>query len=246
MLERQAYLQSVSLAFAKLPTQSLQSIRSLSRLKRQLKPASGILTLDSHPYAGNRRDVHCTVMALSEAATAGIFAASTVYTVGLGALMILAPHFQQTYRVMRSIWVLTPLALAYGVLLWFSWEADTLSLILPGSWEEGFKGFNPQFFPELRGIMALFSRVPTAASLWVHLLAINLFAARKSYLEGLNHNVPSWHSILLCLTLSPVGLLSHAITQWLWRLNRPENGYESLRHRTSATISANGSSSPAT
>ncbi|GAB4822494.1 hypothetical protein N2152v2_009540 [Parachlorella kessleri] len=31
--------------------------------------------------------------------------------------------------------------------------------------------------------MSLFSRLVTAASLWVHLLAINLFAARSVYLE---------------------------------------------------------------
>ena len=32
--------------------------------------------------------------------------------------------------------------------------------------------------------MLLFSRVVTAASLWVHLLAINLYAARTAYLQG--------------------------------------------------------------
>lgn len=116
MLERQAYLQSVSLAFAKLPTQSLQSIRSLSRLKRQLKPASGILTLDSHPYAGNRRDVHCTVMALSEAATAGIFAASTVYTVGLGALV--STTFNQCTRFI-TLYCLPFLVSVYKLALLF-------------------------------------------------------------------------------------------------------------------------------
>ena len=45
-------------------------------------------------------------------------------------------------------------------------------------------GFRPQFFPSLEGIATLFSRATTAASLWVHLLAINLFAARSAYLEG--------------------------------------------------------------
>lgn len=45
-------------------------------------------------------------------------------------------------------------------------------------------GFNPQFMPSLGGICTLFSRWLTAASLWVHLLAVNLFAAREMYLEG--------------------------------------------------------------
>lgn len=45
-------------------------------------------------------------------------------------------------------------------------------------------GFKPQFIPSLNGIAKLFSRLTTAASLWVHLLAINLHAASKIYLEG--------------------------------------------------------------
>lgn len=45
-------------------------------------------------------------------------------------------------------------------------------------------GFKPQFFPSLAGISTLFSRAATGASLWVHLLAANLFAARSAYLEG--------------------------------------------------------------
>lgn len=45
-------------------------------------------------------------------------------------------------------------------------------------------GFRPQFLPSLAGISLLFSRVVTAASLWVHILAINLFAARAAYLQG--------------------------------------------------------------
>ena len=32
--------------------------------------------------------------------------------------------------------------------------------------------------------MTLFSRVATAASLWVHIIAINLFAAREMFLDG--------------------------------------------------------------
>jgi hypothetical protein len=55
--------------------------------------------------------------------------------------------------------------------------SSDLACCLPG-------GFNPQFFPKLSGIAALFSRTLTAASLWLHLLAVNLFAARTAYLEG--------------------------------------------------------------
>ena len=61
-------------------------------------------------------------------------------------------------------------------------------------------GFKPQFFPNLQGIMRLFSRPVTAASLVVHLLSINLFAARLLYLAGAHdaaqphhaHALPFW------------------------------------------------------
>jgi hypothetical protein len=54
--------------------------------------------------------------------------------------MVLAPNWERTQRLMRPVAVLLPLAATYGLLLWCSWETDTFSLILPGSWEEGIKG----------------------------------------------------------------------------------------------------------
>jgi hypothetical protein len=32
------------------------------------------------------------------------------------------------------------IALAYGAVLLASWQTDTLSLMMPGSWADGFKG----------------------------------------------------------------------------------------------------------
>ncbi len=49
--------------------------------------------------------------------------------------------------------------------------------------------FNPQFVPKLEGIQFLFSQTITAASLWVHLLSINLFAARTAYLQGRSYTL---------------------------------------------------------
>jgi hypothetical protein len=52
-----------------------------------------------------------------------------------------------------------------------------LSLCLAG-------GFNPQFFPTLESVEALFRRPFTAASFLLHVLAINLIAARSAYIDG--------------------------------------------------------------
>ena len=54
--------------------------------------------------------------------------------------MVVAPRWDGTRRLLRSPLVLAPLALVYGLLLAWSWQPDTFSLILPGSWAEGFKG----------------------------------------------------------------------------------------------------------
>ncbi|KAL4427483.1 hypothetical protein ABPG77_000772 [Micractinium sp. CCAP 211/92] len=132
--------------------------------------------------------------------------------------MALAPRWSGTRAAVRSPLVLAPICVVYGLLLAWSWQPDTFSLVLPGSWAEGFKGgFNPQFMPSLAGICTLFSRWLTAASLWVHLLAVNLFAARDMYLQGDVEGVPTSHSILLCMAIAPLGLLSHAVTRALLR-----------------------------
>ena len=45
--------------------------------------------------------------------------------------------------------------------------------------------------------------------------------ARPLPLTGELSGVPTWHSILLCMTLAPLGLLSHAVTKAAWgRLRR--------------------------
>lgn len=156
--------------------------------------------------------------------------------------MALLPATRVVRQTIERGVLLLPLALCYGVLLVHSWQPDTLSLLLPGSLAAGLSGgFSPQFFPSLAGIGQLFARLVTSASLWVHLLAINLFAARQVYLDGmldghhgvwtgvrtpscllrtgLQRAVPVAHSVLLSGVAGPVGLLSHVATRrvWAWR-----------------------------
>ena len=51
--------------------------------------------------------------------------------------MVLLPRWRCTRVLLRSPLVLAPLAAMYGVLLQRSWNPDTFSLVLPGSWEAG-------------------------------------------------------------------------------------------------------------
>ena len=108
--------------------------------------------------------------------------------------------------------LLLPVALAYLALLCLSWQPDTVRILFPGSLQAGLaSGFNPQFFPNLAGISHLFSRCGitgkcfclhppithaetglilcvllkiSAASMWIHLLAMNLFVAVQICKDG--------------------------------------------------------------
>lgn len=46
---------------------------------------------------------------------------------------------------------------------------------------------------------------------WVHLLLLDLFQARWVYLDALQRNIVSFHSIVLCFMVGPIGLLSHGL-----------------------------------
>lgn len=118
--------------------------------------------------------------------------------------MAILPPVRPVRRAVEQGIFILPLALAYATLLVHSWQPDTLQLLLPGSLAAGFSGgFNPQFFPSLQGIGQLFSRLITAASLWVHLLAINLFAARAVYIDGMRSVLVVGVSTQTCTNLSP-------------------------------------------
>lgn len=129
-------------------------------------------------------------------------------------MMLFLPNKRATVSIMHSNWIFVPLSFMYVALLIQSWTPETLQMIMPGSLQAGLAGsFNPQFFPKLEGIQFLFSQTVTAASLWVHLLSINLFTARTAYLQGLHDQFLSFHSVFLSMLFGPLGLLSHLITQ---------------------------------
>ena len=120
-----------------------------------------------------------------DVATKALFVSSTTLAAALTALMIFFPRWKKAQKLVYSQWPLLLIASTYGLLLCWSWQPDNLSLILPGNLADGFKnGWTPQFFPNLSGIVLLFSRVGTAVSLWVHLLGVNLFAARSIFIDG--------------------------------------------------------------
>lgn len=119
--------------------------------------------------------------------------------------MVLAPHASLTRRAMKSNLPYVVLGLAYAFLLYLSWSPDTLRLMFASKY----------WLPELPGISKMFMNEMTLVSAWVHLLAVDLFAARQVYFDGIENNIETRHSVSLCLLFCPIGILIHAITKVL-------------------------------
>ena len=149
-------------------------------------------------------------------------ALTTSYFVGAyGALLVgsaISPVgrvVSQALRRVGAMGAVVPLSLLYLAFLVPSWKPGTLQVLMPGSLEAGLQGgFRPQFFPQLSGIVALFSGSElTAGSFWVHILAGILFQAVQIFRDGRRRAVPTLHSLALGLAWGPAGLVSHFVTR---------------------------------
>lgn len=133
------------------------------------------------------------------------FTLGTISVLPFYALMIVAPNARVTKGIMQSSVPYIVLGILYAYLLYLSWSPDTLRVLFASK----------HWLPELPGMTEMFSRQMTMASAWIHLLAVDLFAARQVFHDGLMNMIPTWHSITLCLFFCPIGITSHAITKLL-------------------------------
>lgn len=142
---------------------------------------------------------------------AGPQIANSVFTLGTAAvlpfytLMVVAPKAELTKKSMESSIPYIVLGFLYAYLLYLSWTPDTLSLMFASKY----------WLPELPGIARMFSNEMTLASAWIHLLAVDLFAARQVFQDGLENEIETRHSVSLCLLFCPVGIVTHVITKAL-------------------------------
>ncbi|KAI4388957.1 hypothetical protein MLD38_001239 [Melastoma candidum] len=136
----------------------------------------------------------------SSAFTMGTVAVLPFYT-----LMVVAPKAKLTRKCIRSGVPFIALGVLYAYLLYLSWTPDTLRLMFASKY----------WLPELPGIARMFSSDMTLASAWIHLLTIDLFAARQIFHDGLENEVETRHSVSLCLLFCPVGITAHFITKAL-------------------------------
>ncbi|KAK4602139.1 hypothetical protein RGQ29_011268 [Quercus rubra] len=155
------------------------------------------------------RDISEVVLSGSQLASS-VFSLGTVAVLPFYTLMVLAPNAELTKKSVESSIPYVVLGLLYAYLLYLSWTPETLRMIFASKY----------LLPELPGIAKMFSSEMTLASAWIHLLVVDLFAARQVFHDGLENQIETRHSVSFCLLFCPIGILTHCITKALTRRSR--------------------------
>ncbi len=126
-----------------------------------------------------------------------LFNILNIYAMAIWAIAIFAPNWSITRKIMSSLLFLIPLICLYIYFLVVTFDFESITVL---------SDFN------LENIALLFSQEGTAGAGWIHFLTMDLFVGRWIYWQGQEKKIWTVHSLLLCLFLGPVGLLSHIIT----------------------------------
>jgi hypothetical protein len=123
-----------------------------------------------------------------------LFQSTFLLTAPFWLLMILAPRWRWTQRIMHSPLVIVPIALLY------------VALILPLAGELAAASLSPT----LTTISTFLGTAPGATTAWAHLLAFDLFVGRWAYLDSRERGISAWvMAVVLCFILlaGPLGFL---------------------------------------
>jgi len=132
-----------------------------------------------------------------------VFSLGTVAVLPFYTLMVLAPKAELTKKSVESSIPYIILGLLYAYLLYLSWTPETIQMIFSSKY----------LLPELPSIAKMFSSEMTLASAWIHLLVVDLFAARQVFNDGQENQIETRHSVSLCLLFCPIGILTHVVTK---------------------------------
>lgn len=128
--------------------------------------------------------------------TEQLFSVSGLTVLPIWALMVMAPRWRATRRLLSSSLVLVAPALLYAALV-----VPDLGAILPAV-----------MLPRLDQISTLLGQPRGTTIAWVHFLAFDLFVGRWIYLDSGRRGLSPWlvsPLLLLTLLLGPLGLLSY-------------------------------------
>jgi hypothetical protein len=133
-----------------------------------------------------------------------VFEASFLLVAPFWFLMLFAPGWRWSQRVIASPWIAAPAALLY------------VGLIAPGL----FTGPLLLSPPTLATVAPLFATPEGVTIGWVHFLAFDLLVGRWIYLDARTRSLPAYLTtplIFLTLMLGPIGFLGHLLVRNLRR-----------------------------
>ncbi len=134
-----------------------------------------------------------------------LFALSNILVLPFWLLLLFAPRWHVTRRVIGSPYIVVPIALLYSALVLPSLPALLPTLANPG----------------LSAIAEGFGTPQGATAAWAHLLAFDLFAGRWAYLDSREQDMSPWLAgpvIFFIFMLGPFGLLLYFFArQWATR-----------------------------
>ncbi|MBQ1042986.1 MULTISPECIES: ABA4-like family protein [unclassified Micromonospora] len=120
------------------------------------------------------------------------------------ALMILAPRWSWTSRIVGSPLIVVPVLLIYALLV-----LPSLGTVLP-----------VVTAPTLDGLRDLLGAADGAAAAWAHMIAFDLFVGRWIWQDARDRELPALliaPVLLLTLLLGPLGLAVHLGLRAGWR-----------------------------
>jgi hypothetical protein len=132
-----------------------------------------------------------------------LFYLSNFIVMPFWALMIFAPHWSWTKRIMASLWVVVPSAVLY-----LGMVAPNLIYIFASLASR----------PTAAGVAALMSDPVAATISWAHFLAVDLFIGRWIYLDSRERNLTAWiisPILFIAYNFSPIGLLFYLAVRYL-------------------------------
>ncbi|MFF5993039.1 ABA4-like family protein [Prauserella flavalba] len=132
--------------------------------------------------------------------TGALFEVTFYLAAPFWALMIVAPRWRWTTRVIGSPWIALPPLLVYLTLA-------------PGDFAELWTVVSR---PDLEALRAFLSSADGAAMIWAHLIAFDLFIGRWMYLDARRRGVPHLALapvLVLTILLSPIGLLAYLLVR---------------------------------
>ncbi|GAB3086461.1 ABA4-like family protein [Micromonospora schwarzwaldensis] len=136
--------------------------------------------------------------------TATLFGLTFALAAPFWALMIVAPRWSWTARIVDSPFIVAPVLLVYAILV-----LPALGTVLP-----------VVAVPTLDGVRDLLGTDDGAAAAWAHMIGFDLFVGRWIWRDGRERGIPALLTapvLVLTILLGPLGLAVHLGLRAGWR-----------------------------